>query len=326
MTNQPNEIWLSWEDSAGYGYWDTRDEAELNSAEDFHPVRFVPAASEAGAVPDVKDSKHRILNAAAEWADLRDVGPNPAKEAWRALCIRVEAELSTMAEAAPAAQPEKQHVPDMAAELGLNQHAQPEKQAAQVKLYDSQWVNIVNHANCWADYSKEDAVHEAVKMTEEAIKKNASAAPPAPSQQADNGLPWHIPVQHWSDTEKAALTTPSQQAGADVGSNGRLLLRRALDWMMTSKDRPNVLASLIHGYLHGEPAYFAAPAAQGDVVMPKTPDAETITAMMAWPEIDLGDVPYDYASKPARMMQAVYEALRRHLSARTQRAEGDGHE
>lgn len=44
--------------------------------------------------------------------------------------------------------------------------------AGPIKLYDSQWVNIVNHANCWADYSKEDAVHEAVKMTEQAIKAN----------------------------------------------------------------------------------------------------------------------------------------------------------
>lgn len=45
-----------------------------------------------------------------------------------------------------------------------------------VKLYDSQWVNIVNHENCWADYSKEDAVHEAVKMAEERIKRNVYAA------------------------------------------------------------------------------------------------------------------------------------------------------
>lgn len=31
-------VWQSWHDSYGNGYWDTRDEAELNSAIDFEPV------------------------------------------------------------------------------------------------------------------------------------------------------------------------------------------------------------------------------------------------------------------------------------------------
>lgn len=39
-------------------------------------------------------------------------------------------------------------------------------------LWDTQWMNIVNHANCWEDFSKEDAVHEAVKMTEQCILAN----------------------------------------------------------------------------------------------------------------------------------------------------------
>lgn len=39
-------------------------------------------------------------------------------------------------------------------------------------LWDSQWMNIVNAHDCWRDYSKEGAVHEAVKMAEDAIAKN----------------------------------------------------------------------------------------------------------------------------------------------------------
>jgi len=46
----------------------------------------------------------------------------------------------------------------------------------QAKLWDSQWVNIVNDpvVQHW-ETSKEDAVHRAVKLTEEAMMKNASA-------------------------------------------------------------------------------------------------------------------------------------------------------
>lgn len=39
-------------------------------------------------------------------------------------------------------------------------------------LWDSQWVNIVNHDHGWENHSKEDAVHEAVKMTEERLRLN----------------------------------------------------------------------------------------------------------------------------------------------------------
>ncbi len=64
----------------------------------------------------------------------------------------------------------------------------------EVRLFDSQWVNIVNHDNCWCHHTKEDAIHEAVRMTEAAIAKNVadgnlpdarpinSATPPASSQ------------------------------------------------------------------------------------------------------------------------------------------------
>ena len=37
------------------------------------------------------------------------------------------------------------------------------------RLYDSQWLNIVNAHNCYAQFTKEEAVHAAVKATEEAM-------------------------------------------------------------------------------------------------------------------------------------------------------------
>jgi len=40
------------------------------------------------------------------------------------------------------------------------------------RLFDGQWMNIVNHANCWEGYTKEEAVHAAVKMAEEHMAKN----------------------------------------------------------------------------------------------------------------------------------------------------------
>jgi hypothetical protein len=46
-------------------------------------------------------------------------------------------------------------------------------------LSDGQWMNIVNHDRAWESYSKEEAVHEAVKMTEAKCKEN-NASPAAP--------------------------------------------------------------------------------------------------------------------------------------------------
>lgn len=42
----------------------------------------------------------------------------------------------------------------------------------EIRLFDGQWVNIVNHDNCFHDYTIEDAVNIAVKMTEKAMARN----------------------------------------------------------------------------------------------------------------------------------------------------------
>jgi len=70
----------------------------------------------------------------------------------------------------------------------------------EVRLWDSQWTNVVNHDNGYAFWSTEDAVHHAVKMTEDYIAKNV----------AGSNLP----------TSKIKLTLPlSVDALDDLASN-----------------------------------------------------------------------------------------------------------
>lgn len=38
------KIWQSWNDKDGYGYWDSKGEAEQYCDDDFDPVLFVPAS------------------------------------------------------------------------------------------------------------------------------------------------------------------------------------------------------------------------------------------------------------------------------------------
>jgi hypothetical protein len=64
----------------------------------------------------------------------------------------------------------------------------PQPKAATVphgwkSLNDVQWMNIVNHDRAYENYSKEDAVHEAVKRTEAKLRE-LNAAPSLPAQSA----------------------------------------------------------------------------------------------------------------------------------------------
>lgn len=45
-------------------------------------------------------------------------------------------------------------------------------QENEYRLWDSQWVNIVNHERCYEDLTTEDAVALAVQLTERAMAKN----------------------------------------------------------------------------------------------------------------------------------------------------------
>jgi hypothetical protein len=43
-------------------------------------------------------------------------------------------------------------------------------------LWDSQWVNIVNHNECYRGWELEDAVNHAVKLTEKTLKENNASS------------------------------------------------------------------------------------------------------------------------------------------------------
>lgn len=70
------------------------------------------------------------------------------------------------------------------AEALAKQPAQQESVA--VRLWDSQWVNVVNHDNCYRDWSKEDAINHAVKMTEKYIAGNVANNKLPPAQRKES--------------------------------------------------------------------------------------------------------------------------------------------
>ena len=55
-----------------------------------------------------------------------------------------------------------------------------EEQSRWVGLSDCSWMNIVNHANCYAFHDKEEAVEMAVKLTEAKLKSLNDVARPCP--------------------------------------------------------------------------------------------------------------------------------------------------
>lgn len=63
-----------------------------------------------------------------------------------------------------------------------------EQEPVAVRLWDSQWVNVVNHDNCYRDWSKEDAINHAVKMTEKYIAGNVADNKLPPAQRTWVGL------------------------------------------------------------------------------------------------------------------------------------------
>lgn len=61
-------------------------------------------------------------------------------------------------------------------------------------LTDVQWMNIVNKNSAWLGYSVEDAVHEAVRLTEARLKANnvTPVREPAPVPLLTHGEVWAI--------------------------------------------------------------------------------------------------------------------------------------
>lgn len=66
------------------------------------------------------------------------------------------------------------------------QAAQPAQvPAGSIRLWDAQWVSIVNHDNAYNGWSTNDAVNHAVRMTERYIAANVAQnnLPPLPAAQ-----------------------------------------------------------------------------------------------------------------------------------------------
>jgi hypothetical protein len=57
-----------------------------------------------------------------------------------------------------------------------------------------------------------------------------AAAPAHPAEQQERTLPWHIPVQHWDNAEKAALGNSAAPAEQQEGGDAAML-----DWMIENE-------------------------------------------------------------------------------------------
>lgn len=70
---------------------------------------------------------------------------------------------------------------------GERQQSNEQVEPTEVRLWDSQWINVVNHDNCYQGWNKEDAINHAVKMTEKYIASNfaKNTHPPVPTAQPE---------------------------------------------------------------------------------------------------------------------------------------------
>jgi len=60
-----------------------------------------------------------------------------------------------------------------------------EQESTEVRLWDSQWINVVNHDHCYEAWDKEEAIAHAVTMTEKLIAKNVAEGDLPPKPKGD---------------------------------------------------------------------------------------------------------------------------------------------
>lgn len=60
----------------------------------------------------------------------------------------------------------------LAAKLATPPESGGQGEAVEYRLWDSQWVNVVNHERAYADWEQDAAIAHAVKLTEQAMAKN----------------------------------------------------------------------------------------------------------------------------------------------------------
>ncbi len=109
--------------------------------------------------------------------------------------VREGRAVSTAVQAEPVSLRPKQH--DYASYVGYTraleaycdglEQAEPVADAVrgECRLWDSQWTNVVNHADCYRDWNTEDAIRHAVWMTETYMAHNVARNYFPPAKQAE---------------------------------------------------------------------------------------------------------------------------------------------
>jgi len=70
----------------------------------------------------------------------------------------------------------------------LEQYLKVGATSTEVHLWDSQWINVVNHDHCYEAWDKEEAIAHAVTMTEKLIAKNVAENNLPPKRKETNNV------------------------------------------------------------------------------------------------------------------------------------------
>lgn len=107
----------------------------------------------------------------------------------------------------------------------------------EVRLWDSQWVNVVNHADCYRDMDKEEAIATAVRMTERLMAENITKGfPPSAYNRAAVAelieraralRSAHCAFQDWK--AKAPERYPAPRSIIEMNVHAKAMLFAALD-------------------------------------------------------------------------------------------------
>jgi hypothetical protein len=130
------------------------------------------------------DGKYIVKIIEAHWETWKAARQSSQSEPVATLSINIHDEYSLTLNAFEDGEDDGENYARLIAMLGKGHHklyAAPQQAipSGWKSLSDGQWMNIVNHDRAWESYSKEEAVHEAVKMTEAKCKEN-NASPAAP--------------------------------------------------------------------------------------------------------------------------------------------------
>jgi hypothetical protein len=131
-------------------------------------------------------------------------------------------------------------------------------------INDAQWVNLVNHAHAWEGFSKDEAVHEVVKMTEVKCRENNTHPEHVPVgwlRAVDEAMVcFHLGVADASDSYEVAkkklndLICWNVQVATDPAVNGGMRL-------VPVEPTPEMLLALYGNRFVGEALYKAMLAA-----------------------------------------------------------------